>query len=468
MGYFTKVDGDFYWMYIKQLFVLTGIIFFFANLTWATQSTSFNHPPKKENKAEGVPYPLIGLGYKDGFTPVILVVKSTQKLYLLSFANNKYELLLKFNCSTGKKDGDKEKPGDLKTPEGVYFITKVIDGRKLPPKYGVRAFVLNYPSWLDKNTGREGNGIWLHGTNKKLVPNDTNGCVVLNNQDLLHLSGYTELHITPIIIVYKLNSSSWDSFSQESKKIQDFIFKWKGYWEKKDINQYMSCYSKSFKSENLDWQSFKSKKMDLNKRYQNINVILEDLRVFKFKDVILVSFLQDYYSNKYNCFGLKRLYLKNEGGDWKIIIEQWIPLTPALKKYKTRLAGNVFSPGKSASDKSSLGSQEQSVHFFIFKWKGYWEEKDINQYMSCYSKSFKSENLDWQSWKEHKSGLNEKNNSINVKIHNIKLIKEKNRVVVTFRQDYTSSTYSDLGVKKLCLKKRESDWEIVSEHWKSF
>ena len=63
---------------------------------------------------------------------VVLVDKSRQRLYLyLYHPEGKVELIRSFPCSTGRSEGDKLKEGDRRTPEGIYFFTKVYRDNKV-------------------------------------------------------------------------------------------------------------------------------------------------------------------------------------------------------------------------------------------------------------------------------------------------------------------------------------------------
>ncbi len=42
---------------------------------------------------------------------------------------------------------------------------------------------------------------FIHGTNKKLNPNSTNGCITLNNNDLDELAPYLAVNTLPIIVL---------------------------------------------------------------------------------------------------------------------------------------------------------------------------------------------------------------------------------------------------------------------------
>ena len=98
---------------------------------------------------------------------VILVEKSTQKLYLY---DRDYKIVREFHVTTGQRPGDKKKIGDLRTPEGVYFFTVVKDDSELLPEYGVMALPINYPNLIDTVLRKGGNGIWLHATDQPTRP----------------------------------------------------------------------------------------------------------------------------------------------------------------------------------------------------------------------------------------------------------------------------------------------------------
>ena len=64
---------------------------------------------------------------------------------------------------------------------------------------------MDYPNFSDRKFEREGNNIWLHGSDKPIKPRDSSGCIVMNNDDLEVLSQYIPLNRTPIIVAQKLD-----------------------------------------------------------------------------------------------------------------------------------------------------------------------------------------------------------------------------------------------------------------------
>ena len=135
---------------------------------------------------------------------LILVEKKLQRLRVLEY-DTELRVVAEYPCATGENFGLKEISGDSKTPEGIYFITQIFRDDKITI-FGDKAFHLDYPNYFDREAGRNGDGIYIHGTNKKLEPNSTNGCITLANNDLDHLENYLNQVVTPVVIVSDLDS----------------------------------------------------------------------------------------------------------------------------------------------------------------------------------------------------------------------------------------------------------------------
>ncbi|CDZ95921.1 MULTISPECIES: L,D-transpeptidase family protein [Pseudomonadaceae] len=123
------------------------------------------------------------------FIDKVLVVKSERQLYLLS----RGVPLKSYRVSLGKQPGPKQREGDQRTPEGLYWI----DWRKTSDKFNL-AMHISYPNARDLARARSegisspGSMIMLHGT-----PLDeeypewffhtldwTEGCIALKNDDM--------------------------------------------------------------------------------------------------------------------------------------------------------------------------------------------------------------------------------------------------------------------------------------------
>jgi hypothetical protein len=134
---------------------------------------------------------------------IILIEKNRQRLRILELGES-LRVIEDFVAATGENPGNKQDSGDLKTPEGIYFITNVFIDDKITI-FGDKAFHLDYPNFFDRQAGRNGDGIYIHGTNKELQPYSTNGCITLNRVELDELGRYITQAVTPVIIVPDLN-----------------------------------------------------------------------------------------------------------------------------------------------------------------------------------------------------------------------------------------------------------------------
>lgn len=275
----------------------------------------------------GVPKALVSLGSN---TPAFALIVEKLHHRLSVFKLNEegtYEVVKTYRAISGRDPGDKISRGDLRTPEGIYFVTGRLTDSELPPKYGRLAFTLDYPNIYDKRQRKSGNGIWIHATDdprRLLKPFDTEGCVVLSNEDILDLQKYIDLFEVPVVITKEMTSASAEELVPTRKKALEMVDAWRRAWESSSFESYMSYYSKNFRSlgKNKDqWYSFKTKLSD--ERGVDIHVTISEPKIVAFEDQLLVVFFQDYSSKQHSDFGKKFLYLQWEGDRYRIIAEKW-------------------------------------------------------------------------------------------------------------------------------------------------
>lgn len=262
----------------------------------------------------------------------VLVEKSSHRLYVYQRQKNQPpKQVQNYYVSTGKKEGNKYTSGDLRTPEGVYFITSWIPKEKLPDKYGVGAFPLNYPNELDRRHGKTGYGIWLHGTESNYYsrpPLDSEGCMVLTNIDFNSLKKELRPGATPVVIVEKVDWLTPEAWLKERDKLLTALEHWRHDWESLDVDRYLSHYSDDFWSQGYDLKSWSKRKRRIarNKSYQKIQ--LSDISLLAYpedsadkKDIVVARFKQGYQSSNYQSDVQKRLYLQGNNDNWKIMYE---------------------------------------------------------------------------------------------------------------------------------------------------
>ena len=133
-----------------------------------------------------------------GPSRMVAVDKTAQTLIMLERLSPLREIG-RFPCTTGQADGDKLVEGDLRTPEGVYFVGHRIKRKLEWGLYGDIAYELNYPNPVDRIKGKTGGGIWIHGRGKEFVPRDTQGCVALKVPDMRDVAREIA-YGTPVVI----------------------------------------------------------------------------------------------------------------------------------------------------------------------------------------------------------------------------------------------------------------------------
>ncbi len=146
----------------------------------------------------------------------------------------------------------KQKAGDRKTPEGIYFLKDEYEDQYLSPIYGIKAFPLDYPNLMDKRAGKDGSAIWIHGTNKVLKPMDSNGCIALENSSILKLAEYITLDSTPVVLVEELSKIDKEAIIKQEQEISLMLDQRLQSVGKGSYHEYLSFYSDEYLPE-IDW-----------------------------------------------------------------------------------------------------------------------------------------------------------------------------------------------------------------------
>lgn len=257
----------------------------------------------------------------------IVVDTQRSRLYIYQNDNGRPRFVADYYIAHGKFGAEKTREGDKRTPVGVYHVTANLPRQKLSDFYGSGAFPINYPNEWDRQQGRNGHGIWLHGTPSDTYsrpPRASDGCVVLTNQDLDTLSGYLQVGLTPVIISNTIEWLSLDDWASERTALNREIEAWRKDWESRDVDRYLAHYSRSFRNNEGDYGQWAQQKRLVAAGKSWVKVDLSKLSVFRNpgkQDMIVVTFEQDYRSNNLSNVLKKRQYWVKEGGRWKIIYE---------------------------------------------------------------------------------------------------------------------------------------------------
>jgi lipoprotein-anchoring transpeptidase ErfK/SrfK len=210
-------------------------------------------PPK-----DAVPSQLLLLSNRNKHA--IAVDASRSRLYLFENQAGGPKLVADYYISVGKLGLEKKTEGDLKTPNGVYFITSQLDPKTLKDFYGVGALPINYPNVLDLKRGKTGSGIWLHGTPPgqfSRPPLDSDGCVVLANPDLNHIIKTVEIRSTPVVIANQLQWVSAQAVKHQSEQFENQLQAWLRAKSKANLKELSTFYADDFGLNNpgtTDWR----------------------------------------------------------------------------------------------------------------------------------------------------------------------------------------------------------------------
>lgn len=256
----------------------------------------------------------------------LVVDASRSRLYVFANTANGPERIADYYITVGKAGVGKQREGDNRTPIGIYTITGFKSRNQLSDFYGGGAYTLSYPNEWDTRQGRDGHGIWIHGspsTTYNRAPQASEGCVVLSNNDLASLGRYVENGKTPVIITREIDWVAPDQLKNRRDDLLGAIEQWQHDWESRDTDRLMRHYSASFRAGAQDVRAFGESKRRVNAGKTWIKVGLDDLNLMLYpeKGMAQVSFVQNYQSNNHNDRTAKRQLWTREGGQWKILNE---------------------------------------------------------------------------------------------------------------------------------------------------
>jgi murein L,D-transpeptidase YafK len=284
-------------------------------------------PAEDAGRAEAVPAALVYL--PEGVPDVLVVDKSAHRLYHYRGTATGPRQVAGYPCVVGKRAGRKEVAGDLRTPEGVYFIEERLTDAQLAPRYGVLAYPTDYPNSFDRLAGRRGNGIWLHGTDEPerlALRDDSRGCVVLANDDLLALSRAVREGRTPVVVVAAIDWVEPQASAARAAQVTGWLDRWRGEWEQGHLEAYRARYGPEFfRLAHTRPSTWLRRKRMLLQAEGRREIELAGVTILRSREQLVVACSQTYRSPRHTDTGTKRIYLAADGGDYRIVAEKWLP-----------------------------------------------------------------------------------------------------------------------------------------------
>ena len=159
----------------------------------------------------------------------LLVDKSTFTAQLRTLPQDPLDskLLKTYPIAIGKKKGDKQQEGDLKTPEGIYFsLSHLTKESLLQSKYGDLAIPTDYPNLYDRYLDKTGYGIWIHGAGddkRMLKKHVTEGCVIFYNNTVLKLKKWLIPNQSLVVITNDIKTINQE---HDIKGIKEQLLHW--------------------------------------------------------------------------------------------------------------------------------------------------------------------------------------------------------------------------------------------------
>lgn len=99
-------------------------------------------------------------------------------------------------------------------------------------------------------------------------------------------------------------------------------------------------------------------------------------------------------------------------------------------------------------------------------WRTSWESRDTARYLSHYARDFQSDGMDRAAWASHKQRVNAGKTWIKVALKNLSALQSPGNqplILVTFDQDYRSSTLSQQSKKRQYWVHENGRWKIAFE-----
>lgn len=442
---------------MRPLWGLAMAVLLCAALFFPASALAENPPPKS----------ILNYCYqgKVSETRLVVVNKSLQRIMVFRYMG-KLMLEYEFPVATGTNPGAKSKSGDERTPVGIYFTTHRYQDRKITI-FGDRAIHLNYPNPVDQVEGKQGNGIYIHGTNQDLRKRSSNGCVTMRNQDLALIEPMIIEQLTPVVVVESLELAPLaqrDQACDQLRKLEGALSKGpakfqpalalagNGHNHKKLLA--------SLAGKLAAWDRAKKPPA----KAQNNGLILLGLG----QQWVLVADQVLKGPKRRSISVTRRFYLTGpEAQAAQLLRGDWV--VPDLASAKTLAswapAAKAPKPVKPPAPVVAKISPEEQLQRAIKQWMAAWQGKKLKRYRSYYAPNFKGNGKNRKSWLKRKAYLNKVYKKIRVQAKNLQITVKGNRAQVSFIQHYRSDWHRDVGKKTMVWELNKGRWRIVKEDW---
>lgn len=127
----------------------------------------------------------------------------------------------------------------------------------------------------------------------------------------------------------------------------------------------------------------------------------------------------------------------------------------------------IITDGIEWMDYSEWNKRQRTLRLALTRWEQDWESLDIDKYLSHYHHTFFNGEKDYRTWATHKRRVNQFKSFIKIELSEISMYDmpgEKNTVVISFKQHYTSDNVTSTSQKSQLWKQSDNgDWTIIYE-----
>ena len=131
----------------------------------------------------------------------IIIDKQEMMLHMYDYLGN---LTMEYPIACGKNVGNKQRQGDMRTPEGVFRISEIEDASGWSHDFndGEGEIDSAYGPWFIRLDTPGHSGIGIHGTHipETIGTRATEGCIRMNNEDLIRLKERVYVGMTVVIV----------------------------------------------------------------------------------------------------------------------------------------------------------------------------------------------------------------------------------------------------------------------------
>lgn len=144
----------------------------------------------------------------------------------------------------------------------------------------------------------------------------------------------------------------------------------------------------------------------------------------------------------------------------EVIEEKVIEEPPAISEHSLSLE-EVMAPPEQV--KAFAEDTNKSVMEALNAWAGAWETKNLTKYFAHYVDDFAGDLPNAKAWRQSRKIKILHSPHIKVSLSEIQVVRHQGTVEVTFKQNYESATYQDIGHKTLVMKYLKGRWLIKKE-----